>query len=147
MDKTQNRNAKNTADRDVQEFYLLLCAHKAKNIPRKRLRPELAYCWKSENVEGEAVDHDERLYNLPIQGDGRRQTASAPGPDHTACWPGGGSQIVVADVNRGPSYKQILLWSGVIRDRKQVIGNSELGQDEYRESDRGKASAKSHPKL
>ena len=52
MDKTQNRNAKNTADRDVQEFYLLLCAHKAKNIPRKSLRPELAYRWKSENVEG-----------------------------------------------------------------------------------------------
>ena len=118
---------------------LFLCAHKAKNIPRKRPRPELAYCWKSENVEGEAVHHDERLYNLPLQGDGRRQTASAPRSDHAACWPGGGSQIVIVAVNRSPSQKQkISLWTGVIRDRKQVTGNSELGQDEYRERDGGK---------
>lgn len=62
---------KNTADRCVQEFYSCVL-HKAKNIPRKRPRLRLAYCWISENVEGSRAHHDERLYNLPLRGDGRR---------------------------------------------------------------------------
>ena len=38
--------------------------------------------------------------NLPIQRAGRTQTVSQPGPGHAARWSGGGSYILLVDVEQ-----------------------------------------------
>lgn len=43
--------------------------------------------------------------NLPIQIDGGMQTVSQPGPGHAARWPGGGSYILLVDVEQRPQLQ------------------------------------------